>query len=99
MRPLILLTFLAELGKLGQGGTQTIKRGSMNRPDGRCNTISILRDANYSIGIHELAHDWLVRFLTDSEHELATGFGMTFVEGFLDPRYNEVGTTIKLPNF
>jgi hypothetical protein len=55
-----------------QGGTQTIKRGSMNRPDGRCNTISILRDANYSTGIHELAHDWLVRFLTDSEHELAT---------------------------
>ena len=55
-----------------QGGTQTIKRGSMNRPDGRCNTISILRDANDSTGIHELAHDWLVRFLTDSEHELAT---------------------------
>ena len=42
-----------------QGGTQTIKRGSMNRPDGRCNTISILRDANYSTGIHELAQTGL----------------------------------------
>jgi hypothetical protein len=34
-----------------------------------------------------------------AEHELTTGFGMIFAEGFSDPRYAEVGKTIKLPKF
>jgi len=34
-----------------------------------------------------------------AEHELHTGFGMIFTEAFHDPRYQEVGTTIKPPNF
>ncbi|HEV8066287.1 MAG TPA: vWA domain-containing protein [Planctomycetaceae bacterium] len=34
-----------------------------------------------------------------AEYELGVGFGMNFVEGFADPRYSEVGKTIKLPKF
>jgi hypothetical protein len=34
-----------------------------------------------------------------AEYGLATGFGMIFAEGFSDPRYAEVGKTIKLPKF
>ena len=34
-----------------------------------------------------------------AEYELEQGFGMTFADGFRDPRYNEVGTTIILPKF
>jgi hypothetical protein len=34
-----------------------------------------------------------------AEHELGVGFGMNFVEGFADPRYSEVGKSIKLPKF
>jgi hypothetical protein len=34
-----------------------------------------------------------------AEYELGTGFGMIFAEGFSDPRYSEVGKSIKLPKF
>jgi hypothetical protein len=34
-----------------------------------------------------------------AEFELGTGFGMIFAEGFADPRYSEVGKSIKLPKF
>ena len=34
-----------------------------------------------------------------AEYELATGFGMILAEGFADPRYSEVGKSIKLPKF
>jgi hypothetical protein len=33
-----------------------------------------------------------------AQFELDSGFGMHFAEAFLDPRYREVGTTIKLPD-
>jgi hypothetical protein len=34
-----------------------------------------------------------------AEYELGMGFGMIFVDDFLDPRYREEGTTITLPKF
>jgi hypothetical protein len=34
-----------------------------------------------------------------AEYELSIGFGMIFAEGFSDPRYAEVGKSIKLPKF
>jgi len=34
-----------------------------------------------------------------AEYELGIGFGMIFAEGFADPRYAEVGKSIKLPKF